>query len=158
MNGWRRSAARALLRVWRTWPKPVRRFVVRRAMPGYTLGAMAIVQDGDGRVLAVRQSYADEWTLPGGFLKRGEQPDVAAVREIGEEVGLRVRVAGEAIAVVDPVKLKIHLTYPVDVDGDPADARPVSAEIDEVRWVDPAAAGWLTEEAAETLRRWLTRA
>lgn len=42
------------------------------------------------RLLVVRHSYMPGVALPGGTLKRGETPIWAAVREIGEEVGISV--------------------------------------------------------------------
>lgn len=44
----------------------------------------------DGRVLAVRQSYAPHWTFPGGGIAPGESALAAASRELMEETGLRV--------------------------------------------------------------------
>ena len=42
----------------------------------------------DGRLLCVRESYRPGLSLPGGGLSAGEAPEVAARRELFEEVGL----------------------------------------------------------------------
>jgi 8-oxo-dGTP pyrophosphatase MutT (NUDIX family) len=42
----------------------------------------------DPRVLLIKDSYG-RWTWPKGKLNKGETPEQAAVREIGEETGLR---------------------------------------------------------------------
>jgi len=45
----------------------------------------------DGKFCLLRNER-DEWELPGGRLEAGEDPVVACVREIDEELGLAVRV------------------------------------------------------------------
>jgi 8-oxo-dGTP pyrophosphatase MutT (NUDIX family) len=43
----------------------------------------------EGRILMIRNSYGDmRWTFPGGGFKRNESPEMAAVREVREEVGI----------------------------------------------------------------------
>ncbi|MFI5610994.1 NUDIX hydrolase [Amycolatopsis sp. NPDC051903] len=37
----------------------------------------------------------EHWELPGGTAEPGEAPEATAVREVAEETGLRVRLAGE---------------------------------------------------------------
>ena len=49
----------------------------------------------DGKILFVRHTYGmakDKILIPGGFVKEGEMPDVAAEREIFEETGVRAKV------------------------------------------------------------------
>lgn len=43
----------------------------------------------DGRVLLLKNER-DEWELPGGKLKAGEEPPACVAREIAEETGLTV--------------------------------------------------------------------
>ncbi len=50
-----------------------------------------------GRVLLVRRAiepFKGYWDIPGGFLHEGEHPEDGARREILEETGLRVQLAG----------------------------------------------------------------
>jgi 8-oxo-dGTP pyrophosphatase MutT (NUDIX family) len=51
-------------------------------------GACGAIFDAQGRVLLVRHRYMAGWQLPGGGVDRGEPPELAVLRELGEEVGL----------------------------------------------------------------------
>ena len=50
-----------------------------------------IVYRDDGRILLVRSRFSrQEWALPGGEVNRNESYEQAAVREVLEEVGLKI--------------------------------------------------------------------
>ncbi|MGC4112189.1 MAG: GNAT family N-acetyltransferase [Nocardioides sp.] len=49
-----------------------------------------LVRDGDGRVLLCRLTYKNDWDLPGGVVEVGESPQLAAGREIREELALDI--------------------------------------------------------------------
>jgi 8-oxo-dGTP pyrophosphatase MutT (NUDIX family) len=51
-------------------------------------GVLAVPLTAEGRVVLVRLTYAKGWHLPGGGLKRGEEPEQAVLRELREEIGL----------------------------------------------------------------------
>jgi 8-oxo-dGTP pyrophosphatase MutT (NUDIX family) len=55
-------------------------------------GAKVVVLGPGRTVLLIRHSYASPelWMLPGGGVKRGEDPSVAAAREVREETGIAV--------------------------------------------------------------------
>ncbi|MDG4805390.1 NUDIX domain-containing protein [Micromonospora sp. WMMD1120] len=76
-------------------PLPVRRRLVRLAVPKYIVGAVTLVRDaeatGAGRLLMLRQPPGKGWSLPAGLLNRGEAPVVGAARELFEESGIRLR-------------------------------------------------------------------
>jgi 8-oxo-dGTP diphosphatase len=124
------------LRLYRRLPVRARRFVVRRVAPDFTVGAMCIVERADGDVLLVRHSYRRRWGVPGGLLKKGEDPADAARRETFEEVGLAVDLGGEPAVVVDPEPRRVDLVFRArpSEGADPDQAQPCSPEILEVRW------------------------
>lgn len=56
--------------------------------------AVAVVVEQAGKIVLQRRTIdpgLGGWTLPSGYVERGEPPAVAAVREVQEEVGLTVR-------------------------------------------------------------------
>ncbi len=97
----------------------------------------------DGHVLLVRRDRppaAGKWSIPGGLVNLGETTDRAAVREVAEECGLRVRLRGVA-GVVDRIisdpdgRVRYHYVL-IDYVATPesGDLRPGSDAAD-CRWV-----------------------
>ena len=60
-----------------------------RKLTGAKLAGVCVVaRDIDGQILLVRHSYGPAgWYIPGGGLKRGEDPEEAVRRELQEEIG-----------------------------------------------------------------------
>ena len=85
-----------LLRIWRDVPFPMwlRHLFLRILNPSFMVGAMALIQDEQGRILVLEHTYrkAIPWGLPGGWLKHAESPEAGLAREVCEETGLRVSV------------------------------------------------------------------
>jgi ADP-ribose pyrophosphatase YjhB (NUDIX family) len=85
-----------LLRVWRDVPFPewMRLLFLRFLNPSFMVGAMALIQDEQGRILVLEHTYRREvpWGLPGGWLKFAESPESGLAREVHEETGLEVTV------------------------------------------------------------------
>ena len=54
-----------------------------------TRGALVAIWN-NGEILLVKNSYVDYYCVPGGYLKGTETPVEAAVRELAEEVSIRV--------------------------------------------------------------------
>lgn len=50
--------------------------------------AQMLVRDLDNRVLLCQLTYKTDWDLPGGVVEVGESPQLAASRELTEELGL----------------------------------------------------------------------
>ncbi len=88
-----RATGRALgYQLFYRLPVPLRRRLVRLAVPKYIVGAVTLVWDAEdaGRILLLRQPPGYSWTLPAGLLQRGEPPVVGAARELYEESGIRL--------------------------------------------------------------------
>ena len=108
--------------------------------------AAAVIVDDHGRWLLVRKRGTAAWMQAGGKIEPGEDPRDAVVREVGEE--LAVRVAAEQVrdlgrrltaAANEPGhRLEAHVFAVDGVTG----AVP-TAEIAEARWLTPAEADGL---------------
>jgi 8-oxo-dGTP pyrophosphatase MutT (NUDIX family) len=57
-------------------------------MSPVAFGVNAIVDDEEGRIILVRQTYMQGLHLPGGGVSSGEPPAQAILRELREEIGL----------------------------------------------------------------------
>jgi len=106
--------------------------------------AAALLIGSDGQTLLVRKRGTQAFMQPGGKIDPGEQPLEALARELHEELGLRIDpavavylgqfcapAANEPGFVVQAELFRVNISVPVT----PA------AEIEEVRWIDPAGDG-----------------
>ena len=60
--------------------------------PHFRAGVVTVVRRSDGLLLAFeRTDVAGQWQLPQGGIEKGETPEQAAWRELGEETGLGKR-------------------------------------------------------------------
>jgi 8-oxo-dGTP pyrophosphatase MutT (NUDIX family)/phosphohistidine phosphatase SixA len=124
--------------------------------PGDVHAAGAVVLR-KGQVLLVHRPAYDDWSFPKGKLDRGEQAAVAAVREVGEETGLRVRLgvplARQSYPLGGRTKVVDYWVGRVLGDAD-VSGYLVNAEIDEVAWVPvEKAQAWLSyRRDGDTLR------
>ena len=76
------------------------------------VGVAAVVIEDD-RVVLVRRGRPPaygEWSLPGGAVEPGESLEEAVVREVAEEIGLKVEVV-EVVAVLDDSGQAQHLEH-----------------------------------------------
>lgn len=142
-----------LLWVFGQLPKCLRRPLIRAVSPKYTMGALCIVRRAGGSVLLVRHSYNRRWGTVGGLAKRRERPEVCAVREAREEVGIDLVLEGEPAVVVLPRLRRVDVVYLArpaqEASADLVEPR--SAEILEVRWFDTAE---LPEMSTDTVAAW----
>jgi 8-oxo-dGTP pyrophosphatase MutT (NUDIX family)/phosphohistidine phosphatase SixA len=108
--------------------------------PGDVLAAGAVVLR-KGRVLLVHRPAYDDWSFPKGKLDPGEAAAPAAVREVLEETGLRVRL-GVPLAQQSypngPKRKVVDYWVGRVVGDDDVSGYLINDEIDEVEWVDLA--------------------
>ncbi len=115
------------------------------ALEGRKAAAVAVVllPDDEGRgcfLLTKRaptlRAHTGQWALPGGRMDAGESPEGAALRELGEEVGLKLG-AGTALGLLDdyPTRSGFVITPVVFWADDPGALSPNPAEVARVHLV-----------------------
>ena len=98
----------------------------------------AVIRDGE-RVLACRRASGRDaaglWEFPGGKVEDGESPEAALIREIAEELGVRIHVGPLLDRTVTP-RADGHAIdlacYDCRLDGDVLIS---STDHDELRWM-----------------------
>lgn len=113
------------------------RGIVANPKERHTTLVAAGVLEREGRILAARRKKGSHleghWEFPGGKIEPDESPEECLVRELAEEIGVRVR-PKEILEVVFhryPEKSVVLLFYRCDL----LEGEPKALECDEVRWV-----------------------
>lgn len=104
------------------------------------LRVVAAVITDQGRIFACRRagkSAAGKWEFPGGKVDAGEAPEAALVREIHEELGVRIQVGPLLHRASTPVgDVVIDLAcYRASLNGE---APLTSTDHDDLRWLLPS--------------------
>lgn len=108
------------------------------------VAASAVVTDDKGRILLQRRTDNDLWALPGGGMEMSESLPGTAVREVKEETGLDVAIAGLVGMYTDPrhiiaysdgeVRRQFNVCFKARVTGG---SLTISDESTELRFVAP---------------------
>jgi len=151
----RRSLYTAALRLFRRLPAPVRRGLVRAGTPGFTVGAVCVLEH-EGSVLFLRQPHRTGWSLPGGLLDRGEDPTAAVQREVREETGLRVEVGVPVATQVNPQVRRVDVIFRIAVAERPRVVP--GGEAQDAAWLRPQEVGDDADAPTQEILALLARA
>src|SRR6267143_1354811 len=111
----------------------IRSSIVPLRLPASAGSPLGLRREGDPRSRRTTYRTHTPWALPGGWVRRGENPAEAVVREIREETTLDVEVlAPLTVQMESPVHLTV--IYGARLIG--GTFRP-SAEVAEVRFLEP---------------------
>jgi len=60
-------------------------------LPKKRISAGILILNDENKLLLVKPSYKDYWSLPGGVVEKNESPLSACIRETKEEIGLNLK-------------------------------------------------------------------
>ncbi|AOL22679.1 ADP-ribose pyrophosphatase YjhB, NUDIX family [Erythrobacter litoralis] len=111
-----------LRQYWRRW----------RGAP--IAGCAVVIDNGSGEILLLRHSYGPRlWMLPSGGIGSHEEPEVAARREIAEELGIRLARIVPVAVLAEQVSGLPHSTHLFAATSN-ARPRPDQREVIEARF------------------------
>lgn len=114
-----------------------------REYPDAPRVGVGVVVLNEGRVLLVKRGAPPsqgKWSLPGGLVQLGESVEAAAVREVEEECGLKVRLLG-LVGVVDRIirdaddRIRYHYVLIDYLAAPEAGVARAGSDAAELRWV-----------------------
>ncbi len=106
--------------LWNRLPISLQSGLIYLGAPKVTMGVCAVIADAQGRLLLVHHTLRHRgWDLPGGLMRRHEDPASAVAREVEEELGVRATVG--PVLHVDNALARRHVTifYQVWIAGEP---------------------------------------
>jgi ADP-ribose pyrophosphatase YjhB (NUDIX family) len=110
----------------------------------------------NGRVLVNRAVYRTRFTIPSGYVERGECLEAALLREFEEETGVTTRVGPLLLArhkVVSPEESDAYFAFSLmHVAGEPIARPPEIAEIREVPVAEAIHVAWISELSRTAIR------
>ena len=116
-----------------------RGYIAWLMLKGHHWHSAAVAVWHEGKVLKVRHSYRRGWCLPGGAVRRGEDPRLAACRELLEELGLKLRPDDLRLVRDSRSQRRHYHLYECRLDERPQIDN--NWEVVEARFVSPRSAG-----------------
>ena len=99
------------LKIYMGLPVFAQRKIVRILYPGYVVAAKVFITAPDGKFLAVKTTYADDWDIPSGHCDPGESPNDAASRELWEETGLKIDNMQQCGVIFNPALKSVQVLF-----------------------------------------------
>jgi 8-oxo-dGTP diphosphatase len=124
------------------------------SVPRKLVAAAVIARDASGRLLCVRDTFRQHWTIPGGVVDADEDPQTGAVREAREESGIAVEPEALLGVFAMPHPDRVLFVYGVRPVGDLTPAPIHAHEIDDAAWLPlDEALATLNPRTASQVRR-----
>ena len=127
---------------------------MRRPKQFFRAGVGAVIVNAHGQILVLRRSHItpEAWQMPQGGMKRGEEPEVAVLREVEEETGLTavdIEILGSCKAwlayELPPAyrspkvgRGQVQKWFVCRLIGPESHIKPDQVEFDRWRWMSPA--------------------
>lgn len=104
----------------------------------HEFGVKCVIEGPDGRVLMIRHTYGrGHWNFPGGRREKDEAPANAAIREVNEELGMRLQEVHRLESYVSTLEYKNDHIDVFVASVENANFVPNTHEVREAQWADP---------------------
>lgn len=103
-----------LAKIWRSLglPKNIQLFIMRFIQDAFLVGVTGVILNEKKEILVFKHSYRQtQWSLPGGYMKKGEHPIEGLEREIEEESGFIVSVDKELKIRTDRTEARLDICF-----------------------------------------------